>query len=60
MTLLAIVALGAGLACPVHMLWRMRRGRRGCCEPVAAHATGLQARQARLAQDLARLAATRK
>ena len=59
MTLLAIVALGAGLACPAHMLWRVRRGRRSGCAP-AAHATGLQERQARLAQELARLAAARE
>ena len=29
-TLLLAIVVIAGLACPIHMLWQTRRGRRGC------------------------------
>ncbi len=54
-TALLIVAVAVALACPLHMLWRHRRGQRAACsrgahEPVAE----LQARQQRLAAELER------
>lgn len=60
MTTLSIVALAVGLACPAHMLWNMRRGKRGCCAPAVDDAAALRERQARLAEDLARSAMTHK
>lgn len=56
---LAGVAVGAALACPAHMLWRMRRGKPGRCLPMHPRADAVAKRQAHLAKDLARVAARR-
>jgi hypothetical protein len=53
---LAAIAVVAALACPAHMLWRMRRGRERGCLPPRRPAEQLADRQARLAHELDRLA----
>jgi hypothetical protein len=55
-TVLAAAPLAAALACPAHMLWRMRRGREHGCLPSRRPTDRLADRQARLAQELERLA----
>jgi hypothetical protein len=55
----AAVALAAALACPAHMLWRMRRGHEPGCLPLRRPIEQLADRQARLARELARLANAR-
>jgi hypothetical protein len=55
-TVVAAVALVAALACPVHMLWRSRRGNAEGCLPSRRPTDRLADRQARLAQELERLA----
>jgi hypothetical protein len=55
-TVLLGLAAVAGLACAVHMLWRMRRGEGACCAPSSSReedAAALAERQAVLADQLA-------
>lgn len=58
-TVILAVAAAAGLACPAHMWWRMRRGKRAACCPATAGEDGaavrLQRRQQALRQRLAGL-----
>ena len=53
---LLIVIVAAALACPLCMLWEMRRGKRpGCCPPrKASQIDALDERQRMLAAQLAR------
>jgi hypothetical protein len=45
-----LVVAAIALACPLHMLWRMRHGRGACCPPVrSATAAALRERQRELA-----------
>jgi hypothetical protein len=55
-TALAAVAAAAALACPAHMLWRMRRGHERGCLPSRRRTEQLADRQARMAHELDRLA----
>lgn len=58
-TVLAVIALGAALACPAHLLWRTRRGQGGGCMPSRQPIEELSERQTRLADDLVRVTASR-
>jgi hypothetical protein len=58
-TVLAAVGVAAALACPAHMLWRMRRGHEPGCLPARRPTEQLADRQARLARELDRLANAR-
>jgi hypothetical protein len=53
----SIVAAAVALACPLRMLWRMRRGRRVRCGPAADDAAAaVRARPRALAERIASLA----
>jgi hypothetical protein len=57
-TALLVVAVAAALACPAHMLWRMRRGRGASCAPSRESADSgseLRARQRALAARIEQL-----
>jgi hypothetical protein len=56
---LASAAALAALACPAHMLWRLRRGHGAGCLPGRIAESDVQQRQRRLARDLARLGGDR-
>jgi hypothetical protein len=58
-TVLAAVVLVAVLTCPAHMLWRVRRGRSASCVPGLGAADEVRRRQARLAEQVARVGAER-
>jgi hypothetical protein len=50
--LIGVVA-GAGLACPLHMWWRQRRGGRACCvseEPAAPVERRIETLRAQIAE----------
>jgi hypothetical protein len=58
-TALLAVAVAAGLACPAHMAWQMRRGRRAPCCPAPRReddAAELHRRQQALRANLDALA----
>lgn len=56
-TALLIGAVLAALACPLHVLWRMRQGgRAGCLPPAREEFEALDRRQRALADELARTA----
>ena len=54
-TALLVLAVAAGLACPLHMLWTMRRGKRSACCPPHKHSQvdALRDRQTALATLIA-------
>jgi hypothetical protein len=54
--LLAVAALAA-LACPLHMVWSARRGRRASCLPTHGRPDELRRRQRELADRIEELAA---
>jgi hypothetical protein len=56
---LTFMAVVVALACPAHMLWRTRRGHGAACAPSRRRVEELGDRQARLAEDVARLARDR-
>jgi hypothetical protein len=56
-TAVAIVVAVVALACPLHILWRMRQGRRACCSPARGDAAAaLRARQRELGERIETLA----
>jgi len=56
-TVAAVVVAAVALACPLHMLWRARQGRRVCCAPAADDAAAaVRARQRALAERIQSLA----
>jgi hypothetical protein len=59
-TIVLAVAVAVALACPAHMLWRMRRGRQASCMPPRDDANAISRRQARLAEEVDRLTAGRR
>jgi len=58
-TAFAALVLVAALACPAHMLWRMRRGKSAGCTPTGGAADEVRARLSRLGEDVARAGAER-
>lgn len=58
-TVLVAAVLVAVLACPAHMLWRMRRGQSVGCLPSSEEADGVHARQTELARQVGRARAER-
>jgi hypothetical protein len=53
----AIAVAAVALACPLHMLWRMRQGRRACCPPARGGAeAALRERQRELGARIESLA----
>jgi hypothetical protein len=58
-TALLIAAVGLAFACPLHMLWRMRRGRQPCCGQAtrAERIEALRRHQEALAEEVRRQAA---
>jgi hypothetical protein len=58
-TAIAIMVAAAALACPLHMLWRMRQGRRACCPPARSHAAAaLRERERELGARIESLASS--
>ncbi|MGH2945285.1 MAG: hypothetical protein ACRDPC_03305 [Solirubrobacteraceae bacterium] len=58
-TAVAIAIAAVALACPAHMLWRMRQGRRACCSPARSDApAALRERQRELGARIESLAAS--
>jgi hypothetical protein len=56
---LAVTVAAVALACPAHMLWRMRRGRHAGCMPARVTADEVSQRQTRLAEQVERLSGGR-
>lgn len=52
---IAVAAIVAGLACPLHMLWQRRRGRAAACVGEHAGSDSLAERQRRLAAGVEEL-----
>jgi hypothetical protein len=58
-TAVAIGVAAVALACPLHMLWRIRQGRRVCCAPAGTDAAAaLRERQRELGARIESLAAS--
>ena len=59
-TAVAIVIAAAALACPLHMFWRIRQGRRAaCCPPARGDAAAaLRERQRELGARIESLASS--
>lgn len=61
-TLILLLAIGAGTACPLHMWWSNRRGKRAaCCPPKrgapASSLESLRARQAEIDRQITDMSA---
>jgi len=48
---LVLLTVGAGLACPAHMLWRMRRGKPAACSS-SRHSLGARANEIHAEQQV--------